>query len=203
MWSNELFGGSLFGTLKHGKSDSDALNPIAESRRSPIPSRTERFRSTRPRRSSCPTPITRRISRSPETCAIPTIPIARNLPVSASPRGSIAPPASMRSSTPTRRQRDPRFVINAQNCVHCKTCDIKDPAQNIDGSRPRAAAGRIIWICKGFRTGPALILKASLKGFLPRGRDFGTSRSTGKSGRRTLVEPPFDFGVDDCRALVP
>jgi hypothetical protein len=35
------------------------------------------------------------------------------------------------------------------------------------------------------------------------GSDFGTSRSTGKSGRRALVEPPFDFGVDDCRALVP
>jgi hypothetical protein len=27
---------------------------------------------------------------------------------------------------------DPRFVINAQNCVHCKTCDIKDPAKNIE-----------------------------------------------------------------------
>ena len=28
-------------------------------------------------------------------------------------------------------KKDPRFVINAQNCVHCKTCDIKDPSQNI------------------------------------------------------------------------
>ena len=31
----------------------------------------------------------------------------------------------------------PRFQINAQNCVHCKTCDIKDPAQNIDWTAPR------------------------------------------------------------------
>jgi hypothetical protein len=33
--------------------------------------------------------------------------------------------------------------------------------------------------------------------------DFGASRSTGKSGRRALVDPPVGFGVDDCRAMVP
>ena len=35
----------------------------------------------------------------------------------------------------------PRFQINAQNCVHCKTCDIKDPAQNIDWSVPEGGGG--------------------------------------------------------------
>ncbi len=44
----------------------------------------------------------------------------------------------------------PRFQINAQNCLHCKTCDIKDPAQNINWVRRRAAAGRIT---RGCRTG--------------------------------------------------
>jgi len=34
-----------------------------------------------------------------------------------------------------------RFVINAQNCVHCKTCDIKDPAQNIDWTVPQGGGG--------------------------------------------------------------
>jgi len=34
----------------------------------------------------------------------------------------------------------PKFQINAQNCVHCKTCDIKDPAQNINWTVPKAAA---------------------------------------------------------------
>ncbi|OUJ13704.1 electron transfer flavoprotein-ubiquinone oxidoreductase [Acetobacter sp. DsW_063] len=36
---------------------------------------------------------------------------------------------------------DPRLVINAQNCVHCKTCDIKDPAQNIDWCTPEGGGG--------------------------------------------------------------
>ena len=36
---------------------------------------------------------------------------------------------------------DPRFVINAQNCVHCKTCDIKDPAQNITWVPPEGGGG--------------------------------------------------------------
>ena len=35
----------------------------------------------------------------------------------------------------------PRFQINAQNCVHCKTCDIKDPAQNINWVAPEGAGG--------------------------------------------------------------
>ena len=37
--------------------------------------------------------------------------------------------------------KDPRFVINAQNCVHCKTCDIKDPSQNIRWVVPEGGGG--------------------------------------------------------------
>jgi electron-transferring-flavoprotein dehydrogenase len=36
---------------------------------------------------------------------------------------------------------EPRLVINAQNCVHCKTCDIKDPEQNIDWCTPEGGGG--------------------------------------------------------------
>ena len=35
----------------------------------------------------------------------------------------------------------PRLQINAQNCVHCKTCDIKDPTQNIDWVTPEGGGG--------------------------------------------------------------
>ena len=38
-------------------------------------------------------------------------------------------------------QGTPRLQINAQNCVHCKTCDIKDPTQNIDWQVPEGAGG--------------------------------------------------------------
>jgi electron-transferring-flavoprotein dehydrogenase len=34
-----------------------------------------------------------------------------------------------------------KFVINAQNCVHCKTCDIKDPSQNITWVTPEGGGG--------------------------------------------------------------
>jgi electron-transferring-flavoprotein dehydrogenase len=37
--------------------------------------------------------------------------------------------------------RLPRLVINAQNCVHCKTCDIKDPNQNINWVVPEGGGG--------------------------------------------------------------
>ena len=38
---------------------------------------------------------------------------------------------------------EPRFVINAQNCVHCKTCDIKDPNQNITWVPPQGGEGPV------------------------------------------------------------
>ena len=37
----------------------------------------------------------------------------------------------------------PTFVINAQNCVHCKTCDIKDPNQNINWVPPQGGEGPV------------------------------------------------------------
>ena len=40
-----------------------------------------------------------------------------------------------------QEEGNPRFQINAQNCVHCKTCDIKDPAQNIDWAVPEGGGG--------------------------------------------------------------
>ena len=53
-------------------------------------------------------------------------------------RRAIARPASTNGS---RRAAGPRFVINAQNCVHCKTCDIKDPNQNITWVPPEGGGG--------------------------------------------------------------
>ena len=41
----------------------------------------------------------------------------------------------------TAPPRPAELVINAQNCVHCKTCDIKDPAQNIDWTVPEGGGG--------------------------------------------------------------
>lgn len=40
-----------------------------------------------------------------------------------------------------RPESEPKFVINAQNCIHCKTCDIKDPSQNINWTPPEGGGG--------------------------------------------------------------
>ena len=70
----------------------------------------------------------------------PDVPIQFNLPTYDEPgRSAIAPPASMRSSG--QEEGNPRFQINAQNCVHCKTCDIKDPTQNINWVVPEGGGG--------------------------------------------------------------
>jgi len=38
-------------------------------------------------------------------------------------------------------ESNPRFVINSQNCIHCKTCDIKEPSQNINWVTPEGGGG--------------------------------------------------------------
>jgi electron-transferring-flavoprotein dehydrogenase len=52
---------------------------------------------------------------------------------------AIARRASMKSSG--KEEGNPRLQINAQNCVHCKTCDIKDPTQNINWVTPEGGGG--------------------------------------------------------------
>ena len=55
-------------------------------------------------------------------------------------RRAIVRPASTNG---WRRTASRRFVINAQNCVHCKTCDIKDPNQNINWVPPQGGEGPV------------------------------------------------------------
>ncbi|AOX20809.1 electron transfer flavoprotein-ubiquinone oxidoreductase [Kozakia baliensis] len=50
-------------------------------------------------------------------------------------------PAGVYEAVPDDKEKEMRLQINAQNCVHCKTCDIKDPAQNIDWCTPEGGGG--------------------------------------------------------------
>jgi electron-transferring-flavoprotein dehydrogenase len=71
----------------------------------------------------------------------PTVPTRINLPTYAGPEGRYCP-AGVYEYVKDDAGAD-KLQINAQNCVHCKTCDIKDPTQNIVWVTPQGGEGPV------------------------------------------------------------
>jgi electron-transferring-flavoprotein dehydrogenase len=137
MWLNTIMP-FLRHTLHHGKTDSAATQPAANY--TPIAYPKPDGVLTFDRLSSVFLSGTNHEEDQPVhlVLADPSIPIARNLPVYAEPAQRYCPAAVYEVVT---NGNEPRFQINAQNCVHCKTCDIKDPAQNITWVPPEGGGG--------------------------------------------------------------
>ncbi|HMN70926.1 MAG TPA: electron transfer flavoprotein-ubiquinone oxidoreductase [Rhodoblastus sp.] len=142
MWTNELFGFSFFGTLKHGKPDYATLKKIDEVK--PIVYPKPDGKLSFDKLSSVFLSNTNHEEDQEVHLVLkdPSIPIRKNLPEYGEPARLYCPAGVYEVVYQDEaNKRDPKFVINAQNCVHCKTCDIKDPSQNINWTCPEGGGG--------------------------------------------------------------
>jgi len=138
MWTN-TFGFSLLGTLKHGKTDAEATG-LAETHKKidyPKPDGKLSF----DRLTNVSFSMTNHEESQPAhlTLRDANVPISINLPKYAEPAQRYCPAGVY--EVVHEEGKEPRFVINFQNCVHCKTCDIKDPSQNIHWVTPQGGDG--------------------------------------------------------------
>ena len=138
MWTNNLFGISLFGTLKHGKSDAAATGAAAKF--APIDYPRPDGKLSFDRLTNVAFSFTNHEESQPCHLQLKdaTVPIAVNLPKYAEPAQRYCPAGVYEV---LEGDEGPRFQINFQNCVHCKTCDIKDPSQNINWTTPQGGDG--------------------------------------------------------------
>lgn len=133
MWTNTL-GFSLFGTMRHGKTDAAATEEA--SRYQPIdypkPDGTLSF----DRLTNVSFSMTNHEESQPAHLQLKdaSVPMSVNMPKYGEPAQRYCPAG-------VYEVVDDKFVINFQNCVHCKTCDIKDPSQNINWTTPQGGDG--------------------------------------------------------------
>ncbi len=137
MWTNTL-GFSFFGTVKHGKSDAASLKPAAQFK--PIAYPKPDGVLTFDKLSSVFISNTNHEENQQVHLKVKDMELQKRSEhdVYAGPSNRYCPAGVYEWVEETS---GPRFQINAQNCVHCKTCDIKDPNQNIDWTAPEGGGG--------------------------------------------------------------
>ena len=139
MWLNTIFPGVGLGyTLRHGKADHESLKEA--SRAQPIAYPKPDGVLTFDRLTNVSFSATNHEEDQPVHLRLkdPAVPVRYNLPEYAEPAQRYCPAGVYEIVDDGGK---PRFQINAQNCVHCKTCDIKDPAQNITWVCPEGGGG--------------------------------------------------------------
>ncbi len=134
MWWQTLFGFSLFGTVAHGKTDAQSTEPA--SKHKPIDYPKPDGKLSFDRLTNVSFSFTNHEESQPAHLKLtdPDVPINVNL-------AQFAEPAQRYCPAGVYEVVDDKFVINFQNCVHCKTCDIKDPSQNITWTCPQGGDG--------------------------------------------------------------
>ncbi|WP_408873456.1 4Fe-4S dicluster domain-containing protein [Gluconobacter roseus] len=138
MWTASLTGAPLFGTMHHHKTDAAATGKAADF--SPIAYPKPDGKLSFDRTTNVAFSFTNHHENQPCHLKLRNaeIPITVNLPVYAEPAQRYCPAGVYEIVEDAGK---PRFQINFQNCVHCKTCDIKDPSQNIVWTPPQGGDG--------------------------------------------------------------
>ncbi|AHM03851.1 Electron transfer flavoprotein-ubiquinone oxidoreductase [Roseibacterium elongatum DSM 19469] len=139
MWVGSLTGWNPFGTLKHRMSDAEHTGKAEEYK--PIDYPKPDGKISFDRLTNVSFSMTNHEESQPSHLQLkdPEIPIKVNLPEYAEPAQRYCPAGVY--EVVEEKDEAPRFVINFQNCVHCKTCDIKDPSQNIHWTVPQGGDG--------------------------------------------------------------
>ncbi len=139
MWAANIAGVNLFGTMRHGKSDAQATGKASKFK--PIEYPKPDGKLSFDRLTNVSFSMTNHEESQPAHLQLKdtSVPISVNLPTYAEPAQRYCPAGVY--EVVEEDGADPRFVINFQNCVHCKTCDIKDPSQNIHWTVPQGGDG--------------------------------------------------------------
>ncbi len=137
MWTNTL-GFSILGTMKHSKTDAEATEPAANHNEIEYPKPDGKI--SFDRLTNVSFSMTNHEESQPAHLHLTdaSIPVGTNLPKYAEPAQRYCPAGVYEV---VEKENGPEFVINFQNCVHCKTCDIKDPSQNITWVTPQGGDG--------------------------------------------------------------
>ncbi|RIJ13913.1 electron transfer flavoprotein-ubiquinone oxidoreductase [Henriciella mobilis] len=140
MWTTKILGGfSFFGTLKHGKSDAQALEPA--SKHKPIDYPKPDGKISFDKLTNVSFTNTNHAEDQPVHLIVKDMELQKKSEhdVYAGPSARYCPAGVY--EWVEEEGKEPRFQINSQNCIHCKTCDIKDPNQNINWTTPEGGGG--------------------------------------------------------------
>lgn len=139
MWIANIFGVNVFGSLAHGKNDAESTGLAKDYKE--ISYKKPDGKVSFERLTNLSYSATNHEENQPCHLVLSdkTIPISVNLKKFAEPAQRYCPAGVYEVITDPGN--DVRFQINAQNCLHCKTCDIKDPSQNINWRTPQGGEG--------------------------------------------------------------
>ncbi|WP_298858137.1 electron transfer flavoprotein-ubiquinone oxidoreductase [uncultured Sulfitobacter sp.] len=138
MWCNTLFNFSLLGTMHHGMNDAEATELASKHKEIAYPKPDGKL--SFDRLTNVAFSFTNHEESQPAhlTLKDASVPVDVNLAKYAGPSARYCPAGVYEF---VEKDGKDAFVINFQNCVHCKTCDIKDPSQNIVWTTPQGGDG--------------------------------------------------------------